>query len=78
VFAEAAALGVAIELDGNWHRQDLDYRYARRALCLRDHTTRPGVACDGCGATAGRAVAPSLVPARRRTRIQPVDVLRDV
>lgn len=32
VFAEAAALGVAIELDGNWHRQDLDYRYARRAL----------------------------------------------
>ena len=32
VFEEAAALGVAIELDGNWHRQDLDYRYARRAL----------------------------------------------
>ena len=32
VFEEAATLGVAIELDGNWHRQDLDYRYARRAL----------------------------------------------
>ena len=32
VFAEAASLGVAIELDGNWHRQDLDYRYARRAF----------------------------------------------
>ena len=32
VFDEAATLGVAIELDGNWHRQDLDYRYARRAL----------------------------------------------
>ena len=32
VFEEAARLGVAIELDGNWHRQDLDYRYARRAL----------------------------------------------
>ena len=32
VFEEAATLGVAIELDGNWHRQDLDFRYARRAL----------------------------------------------
>ena len=32
VFEEAATRGVAIELDGNWHRQDLDYRYARRAL----------------------------------------------
>ena len=32
VFEEAARLNVAIELDGNWHRQDLDYRYARRAL----------------------------------------------
>ena len=32
IFAEAAKLGVAIELDGNWHRQDVDYRLARRAL----------------------------------------------
>jgi putative hydrolase len=32
VFAEAATLGVAIELDGNWHRQDIDFRLARRAL----------------------------------------------
>jgi histidinol phosphatase-like PHP family hydrolase len=32
VFVEAAALGVAIELDGNWHRQDIDYKLARRAL----------------------------------------------
>jgi histidinol phosphatase-like PHP family hydrolase len=32
VFAEAAKLGVAIELDGNWHRQDIDYRLAARAL----------------------------------------------
>ena len=32
VFAEAAALEVAIELDGNWHRQDIDYKLARRAL----------------------------------------------
>ena len=32
VFAEAARLGVAIELDGNWHRQDIDYLLARRAL----------------------------------------------
>ena len=32
VFAEAAKLGVAIELDGNWHRQDIDYRLARHAL----------------------------------------------
>ena len=32
VFAEAATLNVAIELDGNWHRQDIDYRLARRAL----------------------------------------------
>ena len=30
--AEAEKLGVAIELDGNWHRQDIDYRLARRAL----------------------------------------------
>lgn len=32
VFAEAAKRGVAIELDGNWHRQDIDYLLARRAL----------------------------------------------
>lgn len=32
VFAEAARLEVAIELDGNWHRQDIDYKLARRAL----------------------------------------------
>jgi histidinol phosphatase-like PHP family hydrolase len=32
VFAEAAERRVAIELDGNWHRQDLDYVLARRAL----------------------------------------------
>jgi putative hydrolase len=32
VFAEAAQLGVAIELDGNWHRQDIDYLLARPAL----------------------------------------------
>jgi histidinol phosphatase-like PHP family hydrolase len=32
VFAAAAAHGVAIEIDGNWHRQDIDYRLAERAL----------------------------------------------
>ncbi len=32
VFAEAARRGVAIELDGNWHRQDIDYLLATRAL----------------------------------------------
>lgn len=32
VFAAAARLDVAIELDGNWHRQDIDYRLAARAL----------------------------------------------
>ena len=32
VFAQAAKLGVAIELDGNWHRQDIDYRLAAKAL----------------------------------------------
>lgn len=32
VFEEAATREVAIELDGNWHRQDLDYLLARRAL----------------------------------------------
>jgi histidinol phosphatase-like PHP family hydrolase len=32
VFAEAANRNVAIELDGNWHRQDLDFALARRAL----------------------------------------------
>jgi histidinol phosphatase-like PHP family hydrolase len=32
VFAEAAKRNVAIELDGNWHRQDLDAVLARRAL----------------------------------------------
>jgi histidinol phosphatase-like PHP family hydrolase len=31
VFAEAALRRVAIELDGNWHRQDLDFELARRA-----------------------------------------------
>jgi histidinol phosphatase-like PHP family hydrolase len=37
VFAEAAARQVAIEIDGNWHRQDLDYvlaAQARDAGCL--------------------------------------------
>lgn len=32
VFAEAAAHGVAIEIDGNWHRQDVDYELASLAL----------------------------------------------
>ena len=32
VFEEAARRGVAIELDGNWHRQDIDYELAARAL----------------------------------------------
>lgn len=32
VFAQAAKRGVAIELDGNWHRQDIDYRLAAHAL----------------------------------------------
>jgi len=32
VFAEAAARGVAIEIDGNWHRQDVDYELASLAL----------------------------------------------
>lgn len=37
VFAEAAVRRVAIEVDGNWHRQDLDFsllRAARDAGCL--------------------------------------------
>jgi histidinol phosphatase-like PHP family hydrolase len=32
VFAAAAERQVAIEIDGNWHRQDIDYDLARRAL----------------------------------------------
>ena len=32
VFEAAATRRVAIELDGNWHRQDIDYLLARRAL----------------------------------------------
>jgi histidinol phosphatase-like PHP family hydrolase len=32
VFEVAAKRKVAIELDGNWHRQDIDYLLARRAL----------------------------------------------
>jgi histidinol phosphatase-like PHP family hydrolase len=32
VFAAAAEAGVAIEIDGNWHRQDLDYALAADAL----------------------------------------------
>jgi histidinol phosphatase-like PHP family hydrolase len=32
IFREAAARGVAVELDGNWHRQDLDFELARQAL----------------------------------------------
>jgi len=32
VFREAAARGVAIEIDGNWHRQDVDYELASIAL----------------------------------------------
>jgi histidinol phosphatase-like PHP family hydrolase len=32
VFETAAELEIAIELDGNWHRQDLDYALASRAF----------------------------------------------
>ena len=32
VFAAAAELTVAVELDGNWHRQDLDWELAGQAL----------------------------------------------
>lgn len=32
VFRDAARRGVAIELDGNWHRQDIDYELAAIAL----------------------------------------------
>jgi len=32
IFEEAAKRRVAIELDGNWHRQDIDYELARHAL----------------------------------------------
>ena len=32
VFVEAARLRVAIEIDGNWHRQDVDYELAAMAL----------------------------------------------
>ena len=32
VFREAAARGVAVEIDGNWHRQDIDYELAAVAL----------------------------------------------
>ena len=32
VFAEAARRRVAIEIDGNWHRQDVDFELARVAL----------------------------------------------
>jgi putative hydrolase len=32
VFSAAAERGVAVELDGNWHRQDLDFTLAARAL----------------------------------------------
>jgi putative hydrolase len=32
VFREAAKRDVAIELDGNWHRQDIDYELAAIAM----------------------------------------------
>jgi putative hydrolase len=32
VFDQAAALRVAVEIDGNWHRQDLDFELVRVAL----------------------------------------------
>ena len=32
VFREAASREVAVELDGNWHRQDIDFELARHAL----------------------------------------------
>jgi putative hydrolase len=32
VFREAARRNVAVELDGNWHRQDIDYELAAVAL----------------------------------------------
>ena len=32
MFREAAQRGVAIEIDGNWHRQDMDYELAAVAL----------------------------------------------
>ena len=32
IFAEAAKRRVAIEIDGNWHRQDIDFELAAQAL----------------------------------------------
>jgi putative hydrolase len=32
VFAAAAERQVAIEIDGNWHRQDIDWTLAKQAL----------------------------------------------
>ncbi|MEO7275651.1 MAG: PHP domain-containing protein [Vicinamibacterales bacterium] len=32
IFAVAAERGIAVELDGNWHRQDLDFALAAQAL----------------------------------------------
>jgi histidinol phosphatase-like PHP family hydrolase len=32
IFAVAAERGIAVELDGNWHRQDLDFTLAAQAL----------------------------------------------
>ncbi len=32
VFAEAASRDVAVEIDGNWHRQDIDYELAAIAM----------------------------------------------
>jgi putative hydrolase len=32
VFRAAAERGIAIEIDGNWHRQDIDFSLARQAL----------------------------------------------
>jgi len=32
VFATAAKRGVAVEIDGNWHRQDVPHGLARQAL----------------------------------------------
>ena len=69
IFAVAAEREVAMELDGNWHRQDLDLhagraRRSRRAACSRSTATPTRAASCASPTTRSPTPASPAIPGR--------------
>ena len=67
VFEEAARLGVAIELDGNWHRQDIDYRSraARSPRAAFSRSTATRTPSGNCASATTRSRTRAWLASRR-------------